>query len=273
MNWRAIRAIIKKDLRVVLRTPAVLLPTLIIPIIMQVLMPAGFGLAATYIPDVTASDQQDLKQMMTNMPSSIREELAGLDDRQLFLVLMTVYLFAPMYLIVPLMVASVIAADSFAGEKERKTLEALLHSPTTSRELFVGKVLSALLPAIAVSMISFVIYAIILNAVGWPVMGRIYFPNIMWLILVFWVAPAVSCMGLGLSVILSSRVKTFQEAYQMSGMVVLPIVILMIGQVSGVIYLSTAFALGFGLVVWLIAAGVLWFGARIFQREKMLAQL
>jgi ABC-type Na+ efflux pump permease subunit len=273
MNWRAIRAIITKDLRVVLRTPAVLLPTLIVPIIMQVLMPAGFGLAATYLPETATTELDDLKQMLQNMPSSIRQELDGLDDRQSFLVLMTVYLFAPMYLIVPLMVASVIAADSFAGEKERKTLEALLHSPTTSQELFAGKVLSSLIPAVIASLISFALYTLILNGVGWQVMGRIFFPNLMWLILVFWVAPGVSCVGLGLSVILSSRVKTFQEAYQLSGLVVLPIVFLMIGQISGIIYLSTGFALGFGLVVWIIATAILWFGARTFQRDNVLAQL
>ena len=39
------------------------------------------------------------------------------------------YLLAPLFLIVPLMVSAVLAADAFAGEKERRTLEALLHLP------------------------------------------------------------------------------------------------------------------------------------------------
>ena len=39
------------------------------------------------------------------------------------------YLLAPLFLIVPLMVSAVLAADAFAGEKERKTLESLLHLP------------------------------------------------------------------------------------------------------------------------------------------------
>ena len=39
------------------------------------------------------------------------------------------YLLAPLFLIVPLMVSAVLAADAFAGEKERKTLERLLHLP------------------------------------------------------------------------------------------------------------------------------------------------
>jgi ABC-2 type transport system permease protein len=272
MNWRAIWAVVRKDDTVILRYRAILLPMIIIPIVFQVLFPVGFGLAATYAP-IKSSDMQDLQQMTVAMPESLRSELAGLDDRQMFFVLMLVYLFAPMYLIVPLMAASVIAADSFAGEKERKTLEALLHSPITIRELLVGKVLSGLIPAVTVSLLSFVLYSVILNAVGWPLMGRIFFPNTMWFILVLWVAPAVSCLGLGISVLVSTRVSTFQEAYQMSGIVVLPVVALMIGQLAGVMFLSSAFALGLGLFLWLVDAALLWFGARVFQREKLLSQL
>ncbi len=272
MNWRAIRAIARKDITVVFRHRAVLLPLLIVPIILQVIFPIGLGASAAYAP-FKSSDMQDLSQMMSSMPPSLKADFEGLDERQTFFVLMLVYLFAPMYLIVPLMVASVIAADSFAGEKERKTLEALLHSPVTAGEMLAGKILSALIPAVAVSLVSFVLYAVIVNAVGWPLMGRIFFPNAMWVVLVLWVAPAVSCLGLGLTVLVSSRVSTFQEAYQMGGIVVLPVVALVIGQVAGVLFLSTGFALLLGLVVWLIAAAVLVFGARVFRRERLLSQL
>jgi len=272
MNWRAIRAIARKDITVVFRHRAVLMPLIIVPIILQVIFPIGFGAAAVYAP-IQSSDMQDLSQMLATMPPSLQNELAGLNDRQLFFVLMLVYLFAPMYLFVPVMVANVIAADSFAGEKERKTMEALLHSPVTAREMLIGKVLSALIPAIGVSLASFILYSIIVNAVGWPLMGRIFFPNVMWLVLVLWVAPAVSCLGLGVSVLVSTRVSTFQEAYQMGGLVVLPIVALMLGQVSGVLFLSPVFAVVLGAILWLIAGGVLYFGSRAFQRERLLSQL
>jgi len=272
MNWRAIRAIARKDITVVFRHRAVLLPMIIVPIMMQVVMPIGFGAVAAYAP-IQESDIQELGPLMSAMPPSLQAEFAGMGERQMFFVLMLVYLFAPLYLIVPLMVASVIAADSFAGEKERKTLEALLHSPVTAREMLVGKVLSALLPAIAVSLVSFALYTVILNGVGWPLMGRIFFPNAMWLVLVFWVAPAVSCLGLGVTVLVSTRVSTFQEAYQMGGIVVLPVVALMIGQVSGLVFFSPVFALLLGVVLWLVAGAVLFFGSRAFQRERLLSQL
>ena len=114
------------------------------------------------------------------------------------------YMLAPMFLMLPLMVALTIAADSFAGEKERKTLEALLYTPTTNRELFVAKLLSGWLAAIAVAWVGFVLYSVMANAAAWPQMQRIFFPNAMWVVLILWVVPAISrfgcwCHGAGLT--------------------------------------------------------------------------
>jgi ABC-2 type transport system permease protein len=272
MNWRAVKAIIRKDVTVISRSKAVLLPLILVPAILQIVLPAALGVGASFLPQ-NSNDIEDLSQMMEAMPPSLQDQLAGLDQKQLFLTLILVYMFAPFFLIVPLMVASVVAADSFVGEKERKTLEALLHSAITDQELLTGKMLSAWLPAIAVSLVSFILYGVVVNIVGWPVMGRIFFPTIMWFILVLWVAPAVSGMGLGVTVLISSRVKTFQEAYQLGGVVVLPVVALVLGQLAGILYLSAGFAFVLGLVIWLIDAALLWLGVKTFQRERLLAQL
>ncbi len=88
-----------------------------------------------------------------------------------------VYMLAPMFLIMPLMVSSILAADSFAGEKERKTLEALLYTPTTDRELFTAKLLGAWLTAVIVALLSFVVYAVMVNAAGWHSIGHLFFPT------------------------------------------------------------------------------------------------
>ena len=163
----------------------------------------------------------------------------GLNEAQTIVVLMLVYMLAPMYLILPLMVSSVIAADSFAGEKERKTLEALLYTPTTDGELLLAKMLAAWLPALAIAWAGFVLYGTVANLAAWPTMGRIFFPNLMWIVLALWVAPAVAGLGLGVTVLVSVRAQSFQEAYQLGAMVVLPIMLLVIGQATGVMYFST----------------------------------
>ena len=272
LPWRAIRTIIWKDLRVVLRSPMVLLPMIVLPLLLQVLMPVGLGLGALYAPE-SMNMETDLVTFLDKVPASVMQEFQGLPFNVVMMVLMLEYLFAPLYLLVPMMVASVIAADSFVGERERKTLEALLHTPLSDTELLLSKMLTAWIAANVVSVASFLLYSIAVNAVGFGPMGGLFFPNTLWLVLVFWVTPAVAGLGLASTVLLSSRVNTFQEAYQAGGVIVVPIVGLLFAQIAGVIFLSPLFALILGLVVWLIDAGLLWLGRAAFRREDLLARL
>ncbi|HSJ55634.1 MAG TPA: ABC transporter permease subunit [Anaerolineae bacterium] len=270
MNWRAIWAIVRKDLKVVIQNKGVSIPLIIVPLVFMVIMPALAGLVPIFEEDL-ASSMRDLQAFLENMPPAMRETLAGYDEAQTIVVLMVAYFLAPMYLILPLIVASVIAADSFAGEKERKTMEALLYTPTTDGELLLAKLLSAWLPAIAVSWGGFLIYTVVANVAAWPVMGRVWFPNWTWVTLALWVAPAIAGLGLGVTVIVSSRVNTFQEAYQLGAIVVLPILLLVVGQATGVIYFQGALVLLLGLLFWLVDAALLWFGARSFRRSELAA--
>lgn len=271
MNFRAIRAIVRKDLKVVFQSRGVILPIVIVPLIMLVILPTLAAVALTLAGDSKVS-LNGLDSFIANMPESLRSELSGYNETQTIVFLALVYFLAPMYLIIPLMVASVIAADSFAGEKERKTLEALLYTPTTDRELFFAKLFSAWVPAIAVAIFGFLIYSLVANAAAWPVMGKVFFPNPMWLVLAFWVAPAVAGLGLGVTVLVSTRVGTFQEAYQMGGMIVLPIIMLAVGQGSGVMYFSTWLVVLLGLVFWTLDAIILWFGSKTFRRSELIAR-
>jgi ABC-2 type transport system permease protein len=152
-------------------------------------------------------------------------------------------------------------------------MEALLYTPTTDQELFMGKMLSAWLPAMAVTLVGFLVYSLIANIAAWPLMGRIYFPNLMWLILVFWVAPAAAGLGLGSMVLVSSRVSNFQEAYQIGAVIVLPVAFLTIGQAAGVIYFNLGLVLLLGLVLWVINGLIFWFAVRTFKRGEIIAQL
>jgi ABC-type Na+ efflux pump permease subunit len=250
-----------------------MLPLIILPIILIVVIPAGLGLAARLLPDVLANELSDLQQLLESLPPSVREDMAGLGGGDSVLIAVLVYLFAPMYLIVPMMVSSVIAADSFVGERERKTLEALLHTPLTNKELLLSKMLSSWTAALAVTLGTFILYSLVVNLVGWQAMGGLFFPNLTWLLLAFWVAPAVAGFGLAVTVLISSRVKTFQEASQLSGIVVLPIVVLLIAQLAGVIFLGPAITFVLGAVIWVLDAGLIWFGVKTFRREELLARL
>jgi ABC-2 type transport system permease protein len=272
MNWRAIRAIVRKDLKVVLQNKGVLIPLIVVPVVIMLVLPAVTALVPLFEDDL-GSAFAEFEPFLEGMPTGLQAELAGYNEAQTLVVLLLVYFLAPLYLIMPLMVASVIAADSFAGEKERKTLEALLYTPTTDGELFLAKLLSAWLPALGVAWGSFILYALVANLAAWPTMGHIFFPNLMWILLALWVAPAAAGVGLGTTVLISVRAQGFQDAYQLGAIVVLPIVLLVIGQAMGVMYFSTWLVLLLGLVLWVVDAALLWFGGRTFQRQELATRL
>jgi len=272
MNTRAILAIVRKDLKVAVQNKGVILPIIILPLILFVFLPWLIAYIPT-LADATGTSFSNVDQILALMPTGLLDELSGYTPDQQVLVFTLVYMLAPMFLIMPLMVSSVLAADSFAGEKERKTLEALLYTPTTDRELFTAKLLGSWSAAIAVALLSFVVYAIMVNAAGWKSIQHIFFPNWMWIVLVFWVTPAIAGLGLEVMVFVSARAQGFQDAYQTGGLVVLPVLALMIGQISGVMYFSLGVVFIVGLVIWLIDAGLLWFASKSFRRGELMTKL
>jgi ABC-type Na+ efflux pump permease subunit len=203
------------------------------------------------------------------VPGDIARPILELPQREQLIVLVNGYLLAPLFLIVPIMVSAVLAADAFAGEKERKTLESLLHLPIADRDLFIAKFLTAFVPAIAVSWIGFVLFAIVSNVVAWPVLHRIFIPTSLWLVVILWVAPAVATLGLAVMVRVSARARTSQEANQLGGAVILPLIFLAVGQATGLLLVDLSVAIGIGAVVWVIALLLLRGGARRFTRDQL----
>ncbi len=272
MNWRAVFAIVRKDLKTVLQNKGVIIPIIAVPLILFGVLPWISALAPSLV-NLGGASINELTTLIESMPAGLQNELASYTIEQQTVVFFLVYMLAPMFLIIPLMVASVIAADSFAGERERRTLEALLYSPTSDRELFIAKLLSSWLAAIAVALAGFLLYTIMANAAAWPTMGMVFFPNWMWIVLVFWVAPAAAGLGLGTMVLVSGRAQGFQDAYQTGTAVVIPILLLVFGQISGVMYFSIWITFVIGLVLWGIDVALIWFGSRIFRRGRLIARL
>ena len=260
-----IAAVIRRDLTAVRRTKAVVIPMLIVPLILLVLLPLGIGLA------VLAQDNPDVSIYIHRLPDAVADPILALPYAERPIVLVSGYLLAPLFLIVPLMVAAVLAGDAFAGEKERRTLETLLHLPVPDRQLFYAKVLGAFLPAVAISWVGFAAFAVVTNTVAWPVMHRIFVPTKLWLVVIFWVGPAVAALGMGVMVRVSARVKTVQAANQLGGAVILPLIFLALGQSTGLLLVALPVALAIGAVVWAVAAWLIVRGAQRFTRDRLLS--
>ncbi len=273
MNWKTIFTIAKKDIKEAVQNKSVWLPILIVPLIFVVLLPLGmiiaFGssLGAANNP----LNDPDIANFMQKMPAFMSDSVQGMNGVQSGIVLMLGYLFAPFFLILPLMFSTVIASESFAGERERKTIEALLYTPATDAELFLGKALAGLIPAVSITWGSFIAYILVVNGAAYPVMGRIWFPLPTWYPLMLWVSPAVSLLGIAFTVLISAKTQTFMGAYQSSASLVVLILGLIAGQATGILYLSVTVGILMGVVIFAVDGVLMYYAVRTFNRDKLLA--
>lgn len=264
INITAIRAVVARDLRAVRRSKAVVVPMLTVPVLLMVVLPLIVGYAAR-----RASATGGRIDFLDSLPSQLADPIASLPQEEQLLTLVLGFLLAPLFLIVPLMVSAVLAADAFAGEKERRTMETLLHLPISDRDLFIAKFLTGFLPAVAVSWIGFVCFAVVANGVSWGIVDGLLVPNRLWLVVIFWVAPAVATLGLGIMVRVSARCRTTQEANQLGGAVILPLIFVAVGQSTGLLLVDVAVAIAIGGVIWMIAIGLVARGAALFTRDRV----
>src|SRR4029079_6316302 len=88
----------------------------------------------------------------------------------------SVYLFAPVAVIVPLTVAAGVGAYTIVGERERGTGEFLAHSPATELDIYLGKLISSLIPGWFTLFAGFLSYAVVVNLVAGQELGGWFFP-------------------------------------------------------------------------------------------------
>jgi ABC-2 type transport system permease protein len=264
--WPSVRGIVARDLAVVRRSRAVMLPLVIVPVVLFAGLPVALALGL----QLGAGQLSELAPLLAALPEDVRRQLGDGPLERQALVYVIEFQFASLFLVAPIMVAAVIAADSLAGEKERRTLEALLYTPTTDLELYVAKLMAPLVAAVVVSLAGYGLYVASANLVAGAEAGRLLAVTPLWLVVVLWLSPASAALGLGALVQVSARVRGFQEAYQVGGLIVLPVVALIVAQLAGVVFLDAPLALLIGGLVWLVAGAVVWTGYRAFRRERLL---
>lgn len=269
MNKQAIWAVAKKDMLAIKESIQIWLPILILPIVFCLVLPAGLILAIKYFGNAGNVDQ--IISLLEQLPpGSIRDSILQWDEQNLqILYFFLVYLFAPFFLMIPVMISSVVAASSFVGEKERKTLESLLYTPIDIASLFWGKLLSAFIPAIGLTLISALGYMLVVNILSYDLFGQFIFPQANWLVLIFWVVPTVSLFAIFLNVYVSARVKGFQEAYQLGGLVILPIIALFVSQMAGIMFFSSLVLVALGFIMLVVDLFLVYKTTKDFDRNRL----
>jgi len=253
MNRRRVAAVMRKDLRELTANPMVIIPLTLVPILLCVVVPcvvlvvglaAGRGL-------VTREAGRILKFIDVYRVPPVLTEPA---HRMLYVALN--YMFLPLFMIVPLMMSSLVSANAIVGEKERKTLETLLSTPITNRELIVSKLLVSFLPAVLLSWAVFAVFFAGTNAIALAWIHQLIVRSWIWLPSLLLLSPAISLVTLSLSLLVSMKAKTFQSAQQITALVVLPLVAVFYAQVAGVVALNAVYVVLLSLVLFAVG-GVL----------------
>ncbi len=269
MNYRRVWAVSRKDIGEIVVNSAVVIPMIMVPIILAVVLPVVLTALALSL-DVSMIQGAELIERILPF-YDVPEKLEETNSRILYVFLN--YTFIPLFMVVPLMVSSIIAANSIVGEKERKTLETLLYTPITNRELMVGKFGASFIPAVAITLVSFVLFAVATNVTSFLIIDFAILREPVWIAAVLLLSPAVSLLGLVVTLIVSIKAKSFMAAQQLSGVLVLPFIILIVVQMTGLIAFSTLVVILAALIIAVIALVLLLRVAPRFTRERIISTL
>jgi ABC-type transport system involved in multi-copper enzyme maturation permease subunit len=237
MNWKNSIRIFKKDWKLSVRKKEILLPMLILPLAFAVLMPIlmlSFVLMdpSEFFSDFPFADLQQLIDLL-NIPASYSDVLIAA-------MLMIRMMVLPFFLFVPGILPTLIASDSFAGEKERKTMESLLLLPVTKTELIMGKTLASLVPSLVINLGVFLLLGVSINLMFLAELNGeiLIFGDLTFLLSVLLIAPLLAFLNILVSTIVSSRTKDLKSAQSINGSLIVPIIAILFIQMFNPAFLS-----------------------------------
>ena len=255
-------ALIKKDMRSVTSNKQVFAVLLIVPIVLTIALPSIFVFVISFAPDA-ASDFQKLLDMLPAPNGEYSQQ------QQIFSLILN-QIMPSLFLIIPIMASSVMAASSFVGEKEKHTLETLLYSPLSLGRLFQSKILAGFSVGMMISYSSFAAMLLVMELESFFLTGNLLLPAASWLAIMLLIAPAISLIAIAVTVRSSAKAQTIEEAQQRAVFLIFPILALLIGQFTGIILISAGLLWGVGIVLAALAILLVKRAAGNFTYEKLL---
>lgn len=167
----------------------------------------------------------------------------------------------------PISVSLVIALESFVGERERGSIEPLLSSPLKDWQLYLGKLLSSIVPPLVGSFLGMVVYLSGLWA------SRVPLPEPELLIQIILLTIFQALVMVSGAVVVSTQATSVRAANLLASFIVIPMALLV--QVEAVVMFwgrdtNTLWWIVFGLAV--LAALLIRVGLAHFQREELLGR-
>jgi len=164
----------------------------------------------------------------------------------------------------PMSFSLIIALETFVGERERKSLEPLLSTPLTDFQLYMGKMLAALVPPLMASYLGMAVYMVGLRfSIGWmPTL-----PLFIQTVLLTTVQGVIMVAG---AVIVSSQTTSVRAANLLASFIIVPMALLIQAEAAAMFWGNHAGLWWLILALSITALVLMRMGIRIFSREELM---
>lgn len=166
----------------------------------------------------------------------------------------------------PITFSLVIALEAFVGEKERNSLEALLATPASDLELYLGKLIASLILPLIASYVGIAVYLVFVSQADFVELPQI---------LLFQIVLLTTLKGLGMvsgAVIVSSHTTSVRAANLLASFIIIPAALLV--QIEAVFMFFGSYEALWYIALGLIVVNIILVraGMRTFNREVILSR-
>ncbi len=261
-----VTAVVENEWHQLLRNKVVIFTTIAPPLLL-VLMAIAVLMLTTFV-DENISGVSATAAALVSGEGSALSLLTGADSVRAALVSPFMLLFQ----LIPLVVPITIASYSIVGEKQSRSLEALLATPIRTWELLLGKALAAAIPGVLATWYSYLSFVLVARLTVSDVVFSEVILSPSWLLSMVLLTPLFTLLAVGLGIMISSKVRDAQSAQQLGSLVILPVVGALVAQLAGAVQINAGLVAGTALGLLVLDVLVLAFTAQLFGRENILTR-
>lgn len=164
----------------------------------------------------------------------------------------------------PMSFSLVIALETFVGERERKSLEPLLATPLTDFQLYLGKMLAALVPPLLASYLGMAVYMIgLYTSLRWLPTPQLFIQSIL-------ITTAQGLIMVAAAVVVSSQTTSVRAANLLASFIIVPMALLIQAEAAAMFWGNHVGLWWLILALFIAALILMRMGLSIFNREQLM---
>ena len=237
-SWRMTMVVVRREVRDSFRDWRIIVPIFLLTLIFPWIMNFTAGRLVNFVEDYGA-------EIIAN---------------QLVPFLLLVVGFFPMSF------SLIIALEAFVGEKERKSMEPLLATPITNRQLYTGKMLASLIPPLMASYAGMLVYLVgLYESIQWVASPTLFVQIIL-------LTTVQGVIMVAAAVIVSSQATSVRAANLLASFIIVPMALLIQFEAAAMFWGNHVGLWWFILALAITAVLLIRMGIFIFNREELLGR-